>query len=168
MSTPTATLPTKPWRQKMLERAVGIRQAERCLDMSRLEREARLVRRLVRKTQDGTLNKETDEPEDTEEDDRVHIGDITIIGDSNLVSEEAQRQTPINADVTPKEPSPQPQPQPSQPRPTERTPKASFARRMLPYALAAAIGTGAGAAVMNLIQPDTTDRDTQYQLELVE
>ena len=43
-----------------------------------------------------------------------------------------------------------------------------FARRMLPYALAAAIGTGAGAAVMNLIQPDTTDRDTQYQLELVE
>jgi hypothetical protein len=48
------------------------------MDIQRLAKQNKLNRRLVRKTQDGTLGKPTEEPED-EEDDTVHIGDVTIL-----------------------------------------------------------------------------------------
>jgi hypothetical protein len=67
------------WHEK-LKRAYGnLMLAQRAAGLDQTRQEARLVRRLVRKTQDGTLGRPTSEPEDgaeAEEDDvGVRIGD---------------------------------------------------------------------------------------------
>jgi len=68
------------WARNRFEASVGLRQAALAMAMTKKSQQDRLVRRLVRKTQNGTLGKDTTEPED-EEDDTVHIGDI---GDINI------------------------------------------------------------------------------------
>ncbi len=65
---------------QIVKRSIGIRQAERVADFQRIMRQNALVRRLVRKTQDGTLGRRTDDPID---DDMIQVGDnnITVYND---------------------------------------------------------------------------------------
>ncbi len=61
------------WRDRLLSDSVKIRQAERVGMIQKLARQSRLVRRLVRKTQDGTLGQPT--PETDGADDMIQVGD---------------------------------------------------------------------------------------------
>ena len=56
-------------------KVAGIHMAGNVLNMLKLDKQAALVRRLVRKTQDGTVGKVDDMPD--EEDTEVRIGDET-------------------------------------------------------------------------------------------
>lgn len=71
MTTTEATSPS--WKDRLLKQSVGIRQAEKLLQAAGLDRRGRLVERLVKKTQDGSLGQST--PDDPGADDVIQVGD---------------------------------------------------------------------------------------------
>ena len=122
-------------------------QLQYVMDIQRLKKQNTLNRRLVRKTQDGTLGKETEEPEDAEdEDDHIQFGDNV----THVYNSEPQTTTTTQA-AEAKSPS------------------------IWPLVLATALGAGGlGAGVMALLKPTATptvieqkgnDTDTKYQLD---
>ena len=121
-------------------------QLQYVMDIQRLKKQNTLNRRLVRKTQDGTLGKETEEPEDAEdEDDHIQFGDnVTHVYNSEpqtTTTQAAEAKSPL----------------------------------IWPLVLATALGAGGlGAGVMALLKPTATptvieqkvpDTDTKYQLD---
>ena len=139
------------WQQGQWDRSAGIRHAALAAGVERIQKASRLNRRLVKKLQDGTLGKETTEPED-EEDDSVHVGDIWV---TNTM--------------------PVPQPVASQPT-TPLTPLESTQTGLSKTAAAVLIaasllgGAGTGAALYAWLKPTATmtDTDTRYQLRFAE
>lgn len=139
---------TQPVAEKLIKSQEQINQLHEVLSTLRLDKQNALVRRLVRKTQDGTLGQVTaDEPDDTtgntlseEELDKVSFGDTTTYN--------VTEPTPAAATKTPS---------------------------VIPYVLAAALGgTGLGAAAMALpyilkttpaAVQQADDTDTQYTLD---
>lgn len=126
-------------------------QLQYVMDIQRLKKQNTLNRRLVRKTQDGTLGKETEEPEDAEdEDDHIQFGDnVTHVYNSEPQTTTTTQAAPVLAEA--KSPS------------------------IWPLVLATALGAGGlGAGVMALLKPTATptvieqkgnDTDTKYQLD---
>lgn len=70
--TSQATQP-KTWQDRLSKQSIGIRQAERLMGAQGLDRRGRLVERLVRKTQDGTLGTATGD--DPGGEDVIQVGD---------------------------------------------------------------------------------------------
>lgn len=112
-------------KEKLITNQEQINQLYEVLNVTRLDKQNALVRRLVKKTQDGTLGQTTTEAEDKGEEesvddaetDKVNFGDVTTT--YNLADRAAE--------AAAKSPS------------------------ILPYVLAAALGgTGLGAAAMAL------------------
>lgn len=68
----TATNPTT-WQDRIRKQSLGIRQAERLMSAAGCNRRGRLVERLVRKQQDGTLGQSGTEPPEAEE--MIQVGD---------------------------------------------------------------------------------------------
>ena len=62
------------WAEKLKKNWAGVRLGHEAVMLEKIQQEAALTRRLVRKTQDGTLGKASDEPEDAEADMGVAIG----------------------------------------------------------------------------------------------
>ena len=59
-----------------LRRWIGVKTVARLANVQRLMRQANLVQRLAKKSQDGTVGKKTSEPQD-EADDTITVGDTT-------------------------------------------------------------------------------------------
>lgn len=78
---------------KAAKQTHGLYQMGRVFDTLRLDRQNKLVRRLVRKHQDGTLGEDSDvsDNEDEEDDTQVIIGDVTIGGPSPSSQEEVHK-----------------------------------------------------------------------------
>jgi len=62
------------WTDRLVKQSIGIRQAERLLGASGAHRRGRLVERLVRKQQDGTLG-QPGGPDASEADEMIQVGD---------------------------------------------------------------------------------------------
>jgi hypothetical protein len=141
---------------KVNRTSAQLEQFAEVMDVLRLDKQNALVRRLVKKQQDGTLGQPTTESDETDaegsddmaEDDKVNFGDTThnvytIADQGKSVAEKA-------------------------------------AGSLLPIILASALGGGGlGAAAMALpallkddpppvVTPSDTDTDTQYLLEFAE
>jgi hypothetical protein len=144
---------TQPTAEKLVKNQEQINQLREVLNVTRLDAQNALVRRLVKKTQDGTLGQATVESGDTAaeeasndmaEDDKVNFGD-----------------TINNYTTTAAEPA--------------KSVVEKAASSVLPMILAAALGGGglgaAAVALPSLLKKDpapvvmTTDAGTQYALE---
>jgi len=66
-------MPATDWREKVASNWINTRLGHEGLMMDKIQKEGALVRRLVRKTQNGTVGQATDEPEDAEEADPVGV-----------------------------------------------------------------------------------------------
>jgi len=148
----------RTWEQTQWDRSAGIRHAALAAGLDRVQKISKLNRRLVKKMQDGTLGTPTTEPEDDEDDDGVHVGDITI-----------------NMPQTFEPPVVQPPTTHTPPRPPAEPVASTGISKALAAALIAASllgGGGAGALLYSLARPipkvTDTDTDTQYRIQLVD
>lgn len=146
------------YRRQMWRRIAGVRMLNTLMDMDRLQEQARLVRRLVRKTQDGTLGKPDSDADQSEAEDMgaYQVGD-------NIH---------YHYPASPEQSSPPPQATPPQPA------VPSWLKSALLVAAAAAAGAGVPALWRQMQdQPNTTvvvppgvdtdtDTDTQYEIGL--
>lgn len=168
---------------KLNKHNVQLEQLAEVLDVTRLDKQNELVRRLVRKQQDGTLGETTMEPEDANSNGGGDASEGDAMQDDNSDDGESDR---VNfgdshyynvTDAAPAAPQPAntPAPSPSPPKPS------GLAKSAWPLVLASALGGGGlGAAAMaipamlkddpapNVHVPATSDTDTQYQLEFTD
>lgn len=74
-TTQATSEPDQPqtWPDRLLEKSIGILHAERLMGAKAIDRRGRLVERLVRKTQDGTLGEAT--ADDSGAEDVIQVGD---------------------------------------------------------------------------------------------
>lgn len=128
------------------ERQIGVRLIDDLMHMDKLRQQAQLVRRLVRKTQNGTVGQDTDEPEDNDDDmASYHVGDISVI----VGDQDKPQQAPAKKRAA--QPPPVQKPAPTQPN--------KWLPRALMGTALAATGLG-GALVGHLMTPTPDDRDT--------
>ena len=145
-------------------KALGILAADRLTGMAGMLRSRLMAERLARKSQDGTLGRETPMHEDEMLSDmNINVGD-TYYGLQPPVPAAEQPQPPASPTQSSLGADPA-----TRPTAMQRVP------RMLPYVLAAALaggGLGLGAAALPaLLKPDApaatdTDTDTQYELRI--
>ncbi|MFH1184690.1 MAG: hypothetical protein V1755_06580 [Chloroflexota bacterium] len=117
------------WRGELKQNWANVRLAHEAMMLDKLQHDGRLIRRLARKTQDGTLGQATAEPEDAEGDEMgVSIGNTIYYGQPNPV--------PTTSPPPPVTPAPAPVTEPAGP---------SAATPLWKKALATAALVGAGA-----------------------
>jgi len=75
-STEEAQATALPWWEKLAKNWMGTRLAHEAVALNKLNEQGKLVRQLVRKTQQGTLGQVSDG--DIEGEDMIHVGDMTI------------------------------------------------------------------------------------------
>jgi len=151
-------MPASPrsWPEKLKRNWANTRLAQEAVMLDQMQKQNGLVRRLVRKTQDGSLGTRTEEPEDAEAAGEAEMG--------VMVGNEIHYHYPSPA-------TPEAVPE------AAAKPAASSGLSKLATAgvLAAAIGGGGGlgALVAQLVRPADTaaptaavDADTQYDLRL--
>ncbi len=66
----------KPWAETFMKRWFGTQLAHKAANVNQLYEQGRLVRQLVRKTQQGTLGQVSEG--DIEGEDMIHVGDVTV------------------------------------------------------------------------------------------
>ncbi len=64
------------WAEKLKQRWTGTRLAHEAMGLNQLNEQGRLVRQLVRKTQQGTLGQVSQD--DIKGEDMIHVGDVTV------------------------------------------------------------------------------------------
>lgn len=147
------------WGQGRWDDSIRLRQADFAVGIERMQKKERLLRRLAKKTMDGTIGQRTVEPEDGG-DDMIVLGNYSV----NIGSEPQLSRPPI-AEPLPQQPASLPVSQPSQQ--SSQQPAATPAgkatwQKLWPWLLAAAVpaaGAG-GAAVTNYLSkptPQATD-----------
>jgi hypothetical protein len=154
---PSETTPTPTLRENLIKKAAYLKLGERAYQLEKDQGRQRLVERLVRKTQDGTLGKATDdkEPDIAKDDMSVQVGDTENVTHHHHYA--------------PPEPAQQ---EPAKPEPTKDSTSAMGKWALAGGLLAAGLGGGALATAM-MRGNDTTppavsldDSNTRYGLKL--
>jgi len=77
------------WREKVAKNWINTRLAHEGMMLDKIQRQGALVRRLIRKTQNGTLGTATDEPEDA-----VEADDVGVMIGNEIHNHYGQQPTP--------------------------------------------------------------------------